>query len=367
MNNNTQQNILLNESAKEKKSLNKQNRKFDAGLEILRILACLAVVIIHTSDQVITSHSSMPQSLWNAANIMEAIVRFAVPVFLMISGALIIGRKMSKEKFYSGFWKIIGVYIIWSIIYSIWNCYLFNLSFKWNMLTDILSFTAFYHLWYFKAVILIYIGAPIVAIILDKKNGNKIIIAYLILWFTILVPLYLIQYFMNIKVPYFGILNTTVANFFMYLGWAILGFYIKKYNPLKYRIIALIVFISGIILTGVTVWYFNTTNTTSFNEYAYSLFSINIIFLSVGIFSLFLNMDYENLRWLRRFGKLTLGIYIIHPLILSIIKFNPIFSAIDVLKNKSIGVYISEFLIIFVVSTIIIFIISKIPIIKKLV
>lgn len=57
----------------------------------LRILAAFAVVVLHAVAPLFLD--SYPSSDWNVANVYESLVRWSVPVFFMISGALFLNKR----------------------------------------------------------------------------------------------------------------------------------------------------------------------------------------------------------------------------------------------------------------------------------
>ena len=93
-------------------------------LDILRIISIFGVLTIHTSCQVINSSVfKMPpigSMNWNVAAIYNSLSRFSVPVFLMISGALFIGRDLSISLLYKKYVaRLLASYLVWSFFYSI--------------------------------------------------------------------------------------------------------------------------------------------------------------------------------------------------------------------------------------------------------
>ena len=62
-------------------------------LDWLRILAALAVVTIHVSASVVTDSAQEYKSPWMAGNFYDSIGRWCVPIFVMISGALMLSSK----------------------------------------------------------------------------------------------------------------------------------------------------------------------------------------------------------------------------------------------------------------------------------
>jgi surface polysaccharide O-acyltransferase-like enzyme len=63
-----------------------------AWINNLRLIAMFAVVILHTASPLLFYHTGNPMQDWLVADIYNALVRFAVPVFVMITGALLLHR-----------------------------------------------------------------------------------------------------------------------------------------------------------------------------------------------------------------------------------------------------------------------------------
>ncbi len=66
----------------------KSASEFAPELALLKVGACVAVVILHASVPVIFSHGATGWGDWWIGMFLNALSRFAVPVFIMISGAL---------------------------------------------------------------------------------------------------------------------------------------------------------------------------------------------------------------------------------------------------------------------------------------
>lgn len=77
----------------------------DISIEVLRITACIMVIIIHVSAY--NTYVLPPETfLWQAMNFWNSVVSSAVPIFFMISGAfmlnpnIIYGIKKIEKKNY---------------------------------------------------------------------------------------------------------------------------------------------------------------------------------------------------------------------------------------------------------------------------
>ena len=92
-------------------------------LDILRLIAAFAVIVIHTSCRIFdNSLGVIPiDSLsWFFADMYDCLARFAVPVFLMISGALFFSRTVSIRKMWSKYiLHVLLVFFFWSALFDV--------------------------------------------------------------------------------------------------------------------------------------------------------------------------------------------------------------------------------------------------------
>ncbi len=59
---------------------------------------------------------------WNTFNFYDSIVRWAVPSFVMISGALFLQRDIPFKKFFSKYiFRIVTAFLFWSFVYAVAN------------------------------------------------------------------------------------------------------------------------------------------------------------------------------------------------------------------------------------------------------
>lgn len=76
-----------------KKSLIKKDYKIEY-FECLRVIATIAVIIVHVAAM--KWYDGYARSLsWNIFNIYDSAVRWCVPIFLMISGALFLSKEIT--------------------------------------------------------------------------------------------------------------------------------------------------------------------------------------------------------------------------------------------------------------------------------
>ncbi len=61
-------------------------------IDNLRGIACLMVVMIHTTTRYVTNAHSVSPVTWDIANVLNSASRVSVPLFFMISGYLFFWR-----------------------------------------------------------------------------------------------------------------------------------------------------------------------------------------------------------------------------------------------------------------------------------
>ena len=132
-------------------------------LDLLRILACFSVVMLHSSAQ-FWYDLPVQDADWLVANSYNAVSRFGVPVFVMLSGALFLSQKKEtnlKRLYLHNILRLVVLYIVWCVLYGLFDCF----TFSWSMLSpeDIFReiFSGRYHLWYLPMLAGIYMLLPV--------------------------------------------------------------------------------------------------------------------------------------------------------------------------------------------------------------
>lgn len=105
-------------------------------IQILGVIACLAVVAMHVNG---CFWQFSYDRYWITANIIECICYFAVPIFFMISGATLLNyrkRYTTAVFFKKRFGKTLVPFLIWSVISAIWYYIVYHArhqgSGRWN-------------------------------------------------------------------------------------------------------------------------------------------------------------------------------------------------------------------------------------------
>lgn len=96
--------------------MKKNGKNRVAYLDILNILAIIAVVSLHMNGIV---HINPNIRAWNTSLLVECIMYWAVPVFMMISGATLMNYREkydTKTFFKKRFMKVFIPFIFWALL-----------------------------------------------------------------------------------------------------------------------------------------------------------------------------------------------------------------------------------------------------------
>lgn len=337
-------------------------------LDMLKIVSCIAVITIHVAA-IGFKNINIKSISWNISNIYNNITRFAVPVFVMVSGALFLdeNKKVDVKKLWQkNILHLTTIYVFWTIVYAIYSVYnkggIGSLSFISIIKNAIRS--SYYHLWFIPMLIGIYILIPVIRPIV--KDGKKTIEYFLIIAVIFKVIPYTIKLFEMPYIKYIkAILNRINIEMMGYIAYFILGHYLNTY-ALKKRT-RKIIYISGILAIVISVvgTWGNSIYKAKAQETLCREFSITTVTMSVAIFTLFkylfdgksFNKKINNV--IVHLSKTSLGIYLVHILIKDIMK-NQL--GIKFTKTYLTPLYV---FIIFIVSYGITYILSKLPKVNK--
>ena len=88
-------------------------------IDYLRVIAIVAVITIHSTTFFYSKFIEIGQLNWWLANLLNSASRFAVPLFVMISGALLLGRNLTIVEFYKKrAIRLLPAIIVWNLFYA---------------------------------------------------------------------------------------------------------------------------------------------------------------------------------------------------------------------------------------------------------
>ena len=323
-------------------------------LDVVRIIACLMVVMMHSPVAIKEGESSLIPS------IISILMLPCNGLFFMTSGALLLDTEMVYCEFLKKHFLRIGCpLIIWSIVYVLVDAVFFDVSKEYSIKQ--LLWIPFHYvnsnntLWFMYALGACYFIVPIIAPWLRNATKKELNIV-LFLW-IFSNGISMITFYLGI--PESG--NLSIYYYFGgFIGYLVLGWYMNKYDCSLLQIIISFVFA---ILFYVVV---RIQAPQNWSEICYSHSST--ICFSFGLFGMIKKLaskEYseKTQRVLYSLSGSSFGVYLIHVLFLSkIIKNTDLLSGFSV--ESAIAI---RWLLTVVVCFSIIYILKKIPFSKYVV
>lgn len=142
-------------------------------IDNLRGIACLMVVMIHTTSGYITDAQSISLLNWDIANVLNSASRVSVPLFFMISGYLFFGERSAQPRH---FLRIALCLLFYSAVALLYITLFTSINSELS-LRNLLQKPVFYHLWFFFAIVVIYLVSPLIQV---KSVSGKMLLALMV-------------------------------------------------------------------------------------------------------------------------------------------------------------------------------------------
>jgi len=299
------------------KTIGENNMKRLLYIDWLRIYATIAVVVIHVSAGFVGEMDPTNLSRWFSGNFYETLARSSVPIFVMISGALLLQTK--KKVTYLEFLKkrtskVLIPLFAWSAIFYLYGVY--TGQFPASITQPISLFLQngiSSHLWFLYMIIGLYLITPLLLLMIQQATQQDLHY-FLLLWIYASFGTKLIQFLLHINIP---IELLFVSN---YVGYFILGYYLHTFDlSLKWRRILYIAAIISLFCTF-SLTYLSTVHNGNVEMFWYEYFSPTVGITSAGLFvffrSFFQNKEQKLSFLFHQINRASLGIYILHYFLL---------------------------------------------------
>ncbi len=283
-------------------------------IEFLRIAACFLVIVNHTNSQIFLGSS--PSPTWFCSLTYFFICKIAVPVFLLITGALLLEKEDPPKKTAERVIRIFTVLFVGSFCYYAYyswrNGTAFSIKeFLWN-LPQTNATNSFWYLYLYLALMCLL---PILQKLVKALTKRQLeYLLFLSLGILGTAPL----------IPSFDLASLFVAGLIgPYIGQVLLGYYIEHYVPLTKRVFrgCLCAFVLLIALQVAGTFYLYQRNPSSYLSFDNR--TLNTITGSAACFYICVKYIFTKHtprpaleRGLCRLGALTFGIYLLADLVI---------------------------------------------------
>lgn len=295
------------------------NRRWN--LDIIRIMACFFVIVIHVVAYSIPLNN--PRTFeWCFSNFIMSIVKSAVPLFFMISGTIFLSREVSLDKLYRKYiFRIIVAMFGWGVFYAIFDSIDYAKTTTPSIRYFILRIlSGHYHLWFLPAILGVYICFPLLKALVDKLERKQILYLFLIVFVTVIGKTTLepiLSIFFNTSVWDLFWNNLSLSNISVGLVYFLTGYFAELYKNRISKKCCLMLFIIS-VFCGAAINMFIAFYINKDIDLTRELLSIWIYGTSVALF-LYLIKKFDGYHPGKMTGKIlkevsecTFGIYLVH-------------------------------------------------------
>ncbi|MEG0453892.1 MAG: acyltransferase [Bacteroides sp.] len=324
-----------------------QQNQHVVWLDVVRLIAMFTVVCCHCTDPFNFYPGVAPNidqiKLWGA--IYGSLLRPCVPLFVMITGALLLPVRGEASVFYKKrIPRVFFPFLIWSVIYNLFPWITGLLGLDPKIILDFFPYSGeevarqsfavsldyilhipfnfsilAVHMWYIYLLIGLYLYMPIFSAWVEKAS-ERAKLYFLLAWgVTLLIP-----YYNQFVAPYlwgtcswnaFGMLYAFAG----FNGYLLLGHYLRNldWSLGKTMAIGLPMFVVGYLIT-----FFGFRYITALLEYSdemlelfFTYCSINVLLMTFPVFMLAKKVKVRSERTKKALANLTVcgfGIYMIH-------------------------------------------------------
>jgi surface polysaccharide O-acyltransferase-like enzyme len=316
-------------------------------VDVLRFISIFMVICIHCSDpfNVSAEARSNPEfNFWGA--VYGSFLRPCVPLFVMITGLLLLPVKMSISDFYKKRLLRIAVpFLIWSVLYNLFPWLTGVLGLPSSIISDVFAYaspdasqsfgdavknialipvtfnTYTVPMWYLYMLIGLYLYMPFFSAWIEKADLKQKKL-FLGIWALTLFLPYVYSFFSG---ALFGISAWNSFGTFYYFagfnGYLLLGYYLARdlhsWSWSKTLPVAIPLFVVGYISTylGFKSMTANPNITEEQLELFFLYCSPNVVCMTVAVFLIVRQVKIRSDFWIRMFTSITkcgLGIYFAH-------------------------------------------------------
>ena len=292
----------------------KVKRRLD--YDLLRAVSMLAVVYLHTAAGALREPGNA--DVWHFSNLLTALFTTAVPLFFMMSGALLLRQEKTADissLFRHRLPRIFIPLLVWSAVVMLRAARNGGWDAVWGLLTNLLHSPVMVPYWFLYALVPIYLVIPFLKKMADGLSGAHW--AYLVgLWLTLTLGLHTLKAFIpscaNLLQVHWTLNLDMVGG---YLGYFLLGAALDRWKTPPGR---KVLWPAGVVLYLIIAFgtFRDVVSTGAYNERYKDYLNLFAALLAIVIFLLarsYLGQK-ESGRIAILFSGISFGVYLMHPL-----------------------------------------------------
>lgn len=335
-------------------------------LDNARIIAVFAVILLHVSVRFVTENA-VGSELWWIGNLYDSIARWCIPVLVMISGALLLDpeKKEDIQFFYrKRIYRILLPILFWSALFLFWGFLKGVLNGQiptaLNLVKKLLYGTPYYHMWFLYMIISLYLFTPFLRKIVIASTEKELLFLISVMFVYAAAS--------SAYRSIFSVRSMLFINWFLaYLPYFFIGYLIRQ-NDNRPPIVALwVTFLLSFVLTFLGCYFVSIHSSLKYGLYFYGASSLTVIPMSVSAMYLLKRWTSPviNEKFTRKLSVLTLGVYLIHPLIIEAMDSFKNHMRVDEMLSTSIFFIPMMTAVVFITSSFGAWILYQVPYLKR--
>jgi surface polysaccharide O-acyltransferase-like enzyme len=290
-------------------------------VDLIRTIAIVLVIMVHAAIEphpIVQEMNLAEVSRWFTVNTYDSLARPSVPLFVMLSGALLL--QPSKIEPVRVFLKKrivrVGVpFVFWGAAYFAWRALVNHEVLSIGSMVQGILTGPYYHFWFLYMLFGLYLITPVLRVITAYAE-RKIIKYFLILIFfgTAIVPLLILVSGFTVEFKLFAVTG--------WIGYFLLGYHVLATRVRTTRLCAL--FLAGFLWTILGTYAATAHIGGQTGFFFLDYLSATVILASASLFMLLLKVSPSGIearfsrtnKLIRLIGQSTLTIYLLHVMVL---------------------------------------------------
>lgn len=367
---------MTNKTRAMKSDTNGNDGQREIWPDIIRIVAVFAVIVLHTGVEHFYRIDTRTAA-WQICNLYESLVRFCVPVFLMVSGRFLMdpAREYTLKKLYGvKILRLATAYLFWSVFYVItdhWFALKYGADVKLSCSVFFREVVAGkYHLWFLPVMAGLYMVTPVLRHIVGSERVTVYFLALSLVFVFAVNTLDVIPFFHDTFTPEINRLQVKLAAGFS--GYFVLGFWLARHRlkPAARKgicLAGLLAVLATAVINGVIGYRLHRPG-----EWMFGTLTLNTLLASAAFF-VFCQDRFQDWRpspgprkLIAMLGKWSFGIYLV--LLFFLAALNYILIRLDVYfpvySYPLVSIPITS-AVVFSASAVSVFVLDRIPILNK--
>lgn len=290
-------------------------------VDVMRVLAIVLVVTVHVvnPDKLFVT---LPVGSvgWLETDLVAAGTRWALPIFVMISGYLLLDPRKHYDwntYFQRRLHRIAWPLVAWTILYlglRIWYDHMAGRRVDGaGLLGSVIKGAPHYHLWYLYMLPGLYVACPFIKLATDQMSRGQLIAAVAFCFATGVIS-------SSVDALYSVPNVTYIDDFPRYLGYFLAGHLLGRVLPVPKLLPTIAVLVTACLVQAVMAYVVAQTASPARALRLLGFANPAIIVMSLAAFAILRRVRVApSWRvWLAAAGGLSFGIYLVHPAVLDL-------------------------------------------------